>query len=133
MPQEELTGRRPNNYSLWHRTKSRGHFEGTPGPPPWCLMNDGDWFEQRIRYDGGPLEVVAYVETIQTENLDQRQNYPVFPTKEKLGISISARMKIPFYVVYHNAACTDFCVKSYAHNKFSRYNQDQYIQFLKQL
>jgi len=133
MPQGELTGQRPNNYSRWHRSKDRGSFIGSPGPSPACFMCDGDWFEQRDRAGNGNLVVIAYIETIQTENLGRVEEYPVFPSKEKLGIEISARMHIPFFVVYHNAACTEFVVKSYRADRWRRFNQRQYIEFLEGL
>jgi len=133
VPQEELTGQRPNNYSRWHRVKDRGSFTGTPGPSAICFMCDGDWFEQRDRSGNGHTVVVAYIETIQTENLDRLKEYPVFPKKERLGIEISAKMNIPFYVVYHNAACTEFRVKSYRGAAWRRFNRHQYIEFLEGL
>lgn len=138
MPQGELTGERPGNYSRWHRTKDRGPFQGTPGPSRTCYQCDGDWFELRDRYGNGNLIVVAYIETIQTENVDDWTGYKVYPTKEKLGMAIHLQMRIPFFVVYHNAACTEFFVKGYStfkgkSNMRARYNQHQYIEFIESL
>ena len=100
-PQRELTGKRPGNYSAWHRDKL----------PKWCYHTDGDWFEQRLV--NGKLVAVAYIETIEIPPLfinNAQREYKLWPSKKALIADIYNRMGIPCFIVRHTADCTNFCV-----------------------
>ena len=100
-PQRELTGKRPSNYSAWHRTKL----------PKWCYHTDGDWFEQRVA--NGKLVAVAYIETIEIPPLfinNAQREYELWPSKKALVADIYNRMNIPCFIVRHTADCTNFCL-----------------------
>lgn len=98
-PQQELTGKRPSNYSAWHRAKL----------PNWCYHTDGDWFEQRLV--NGKLAAVACIETIEVPPLfihDAQDHYKLWPSKRALLHDISQGMHIPCFVVRHTPACRVF-------------------------
>lgn len=100
-PQKEITGKRPSNYSTWHRAKL----------PKWCYHTDGDWFEQRLV--NGKLMTVAYIETIEVPPLfinNAQHKYDLWPSKKALMADIYNRMKIPCFIVRHTANCKTFCV-----------------------
>ena len=121
-PLQEITGRRPTNYSAWHRRAL----------PEWCKMTDGDWFEQRWR--DGEFKSVAYIETIQVSIIDKaNEYYPLWSSKRSLCLEIENKMKIPAYVVWHNPECTDFLVLRITKDKPMRMDEETYIQFIKNL
>lgn len=123
-PQEEITGKRPGEYSAWHRKAL----------PRWCYMTDGDWFEQRSRE--GKLKSVAYIETIQLSQVEEaHKHHAVWASKAKGGLTaeIEERMGVPAYVVWHNPECTDFLVLRIMETEPKRMNKDQYIEFIKNL
>lgn len=123
MPMDERTGKRPKNYSIWHRNKL----------PEWCKMTDGDYFEQR-EIDG-ELRAVAYMETIQVSDVNAAQmgRYPVWPSKDALCKEIQRKVKIPSFIVYHNPKCDDFLVFSYTNHVYTRMTEEEYINFIKGL
>lgn len=123
MPMEEITGKRPRNYSIWHRNKL----------PEWCKMTDGDYFEQRLI--DGELCAVAYIETIQVPDVHAAQmgGYPVWPSKDALCKEIQRKMNIPSFIVYHNATCDDFLVFSYKTNLYRRMTEEEYTILIKNL
>jgi len=122
-PLEEITGKRPTNYSKWHRP---------PTLPSWCYMTDGDWFEQRVR--NGKLISVAYIETIEIDNPSEGdKTHPVWKSKKSLLLEIQEKMDIPSYIVWHNAECTDFLVLRISETKPKRMNQNEYKAFIKSL
>ena len=100
-PQRELTGKRPTNYSAWHRAKL----------PEWCYHTDGDWFEQRLV--NGKLVAVAYIETIEVQPLfinNAQREYKLWPSKKALIADIYNRIDLPCFIVRHTADCKTFCV-----------------------
>lgn len=121
-PLEELTYKRPTNYSQWHRKAL----------PARCYMTDGDWFEQRaIR---GTLKSVAYIECIEfvpVAGADKAR--PVWDHKKSLCLEIEHGMGIPAYVVWHNPECTDFLVLRITETKPKRMNESEYKEFIKGL
>jgi len=120
-PQEEVTGKRPTAYSLWHRTL-----------PEECYMTDGDWFEQRVL--DGDLKSVAYIETIQVPSLrNADQKYPVWKSKKELSLEIQRKMNIPAYIVWHNEECTRFLVRKISESTAREMNQTEYRRFIKNL
>jgi len=122
-PQDEITGQRPKNYSLWHRP---------PNLPGWCFMTDGDWFEQRKK--GEEFKSVAYIETIKVKSVDNAHiTYPVWRSKKSLILEIEKKMGIPAYVVWHNPDCTDFLVSRLSENIPTRMNAEEYVIFIKKL
>jgi len=121
-PLEEITGKRPTNYSVWHRKAL----------PDWCKVTDGDWFEQRSKM--GVFKSVAYIETIQVPKVDNAdKNYPPWSSKKSLCIEIEEKMGIPAYVIWHNAECTDFLVLRITETKPKRMSDKEYIEFIKGL
>lgn len=121
-PQEEITGKRPLNYSRWHRRVL----------PRDCYMTDGDWFEQRVK--NGELVSVAYIETIQIDTVEEAdKRYPLWKSKKSLTPEIGKRMGIPAYVVWHNPECTDFLVLRSTETKPKRMNESEYKEFIKNL
>jgi len=121
-PQEEITERRPTNYSRWHREAL----------PEWCYMTDGDWFEQRVIE--GELKAVAYIETIEIEKPGEgNKSHPLWKSKRALCLEIERKMGIPAYVVWHNAACNDFLVQRITETNPRRMNKEEYIEFIKNL
>lgn len=121
-PQKEITGKRPTDYSKWHRGAL----------PKEYFMTDGDWFEQRIKDE--KLCSVAYIETIQVSIVDDAdKNYPVWPSKESLCNEIEEKMGIPAYIVWHNSSCTDFLVLRITESNSKRMSQKEYIEFIKTL
>lgn len=128
-PLQEITGRRPTNYSTWHRRAL----------PEWCKMTDGDWFEQRWRVSSrhrvhGEFKSVAYIETIQVSVVEgANERYPPWPSKQSLCLEIENKMKIPAYVVWHNPECTDFLVLRISEDKPVRMDEEAYIRFIKNL
>lgn len=101
-PLKELTGRRPTNYSQWHRP---------PTLPPSCLLADTDWFE--MRQVNGVVRPVACIETMQIGALfirNAQQEYPLWDTKRHLLIAIAVYMNIPVYIVRHTSDCKLFSV-----------------------
>lgn len=122
-PQNEITDRRPSNYSKWHRF---------PTLPEWCYMDDGDWFEQRII--NGKLMSVAYVETIQVKVVeDAHKDVLVWAAKKRLAKEIGTKMNIPAYIVWHNKECTDFLVLNLLEKAPKRMASEDYINFIKAL
>lgn len=122
MPQEEITGGRPGNYSSWHRRVL----------PKDCYMTDGDWFEQRLK--DGKLTAVAYIETIQVPSVDRavKGEFPVWSSKKSLCSEIEEKMAIPSYVVWHNAECNDFLIARITElTNPKRMNEERYVIFLK--
>ena len=102
MPQKEVTGKRPTNYSQWHRY---------PTLPKRCLLADSDWFEMRDK-DGKVLPV-ACIETMEIGALfikTAQQEYPLWPTKKALLRVINERMDIPVFVVRHTSDCKLFAL-----------------------
>lgn len=121
-PLEEITGKRPTNYSRWHRKAL----------PDWCKVTDGDWFEQRVKE--GVFRSVAYIETIQVPTVDNADaNYPPWASKKSLCLEIEEKMGIPAYVVWHNADCMDFMVLRITETTPKRMNEEEYKQFIKNL
>ena len=121
-PLEEITGKRPSNYSTWHRKAL----------PEWCKMTDGDWFEQRI--EEGELKSVAYIETIQVPKVEEADKaYPLWKSKKSLCLEIKEKMGIPAYIVWHNVDCNDYLVMRIAETTPQRMNEEKYIEFLKNL
>lgn len=121
-PPEEITYKRPTNYSTWHRQAL----------PRECYMTDGDWFEQRLK--DGKLISVAYIETIQIDIVEEAdKRYPLWPSKKSLSLEIAEKMSIPVYTVWHNPDCTDFLVLRITGTKPKRMNKDQYVKFIKNL
>lgn len=121
-PIEEITDKRPTNYSRWHRKAL----------PKECYMTDGDWFEQRVI--GGELKSVAYIETIQVSSIAEAdKDYALWPSKKSLTSEIEERMGIPAYVVWHNPECTDFLVLRITGTEAKRMNGQQYAEFIKGL
>jgi hypothetical protein len=120
MVNTELTGNRPNNYSLWHRTLKSNMF-----------MTDGDWFEQRVK--DGKLVSVAYIETIQLSNLDAYKSYPVWRSKKELCNEITTKMQIPSFVVYHDTDCKNFVIINVVTGQIAKFDEDRYKDFLKGL
>ena len=102
-PQQELTNKRPTDYSKWHRP---------PTLPDWCYHTDGDWFEQR-KCEGDLLSV-AYIETIRLRpefSIESAQRrYELWASKYALMRDIYLRMGIPCFVVRHTPGCVKFSV-----------------------
>ena len=122
-PQEEITGKRPKNYSLWHRY---------PTLPKWCYQTDGDFFEQRVK--DGVLQSVAYIETIEVPSVDNAdKRYPPWKSKVNLCLEIEKKMGIPAYIVWHNADCNDFLVMRITETTSQRMDEEEYIGFVKNL
>ena len=120
-PEKEITGNRPSNYSQWHRTL-----------PKWCMMTDGDWFEQR--WINGKITSVAYIETIQIGSVENANvEYPVWEHKERLCREIEEKMGIPVFVVWHTPDCKDFMVLRITETEPKRMDENEYIAFVKQL
>lgn len=102
MPQKEVTGKRPTNYSKWHRY---------PNLPKWCRLADSDWFE--IREKDNRLLPVACIETMEIGALFikiAQQEYPLWETKQALLSAINQRMGIPVFVVRHTSDCKLFAL-----------------------
>jgi len=100
-PPREITGKRPTNYSRWHRAKL----------PENCYMTDGDWFEQRLV--NGEMFTIAFIETIQIppQFVQQaQQTFYLWSSKEALMKSINSQVDFPCFVVRHTADCKIFCV-----------------------
>ena len=125
MPQEEVTEKRPTNYSRWHRAKL----------PGWCFMTDGDWFEQRKI--GGKLRAVAYIETIEVKSpsvVEAQIYFRVWFSKKALLEDIHERMGIPSFIVWHNPTCTEFLIqRSPVENPPKRMNEKEYMEFIRNL
>ena len=94
-------------------------------------MTDGDFFEQRNHL--GKLTTVAYIETIQLDNIQTWREYPCWPSKVALGTEIEHKMRIPFYVVYHDPLCHNFVALRFTQSHPRTLNQQQYIDFLRML
>lgn len=121
MPQEEITDKRPTNYSKWHRKL-----------PEWCYLTDGDWFEQRKK--NGVFKSVAYVETVQVKEVENANiNYPLWSSKMSLCKEIKAKANLPVFIVWHNAECTDFLVLKLGEITPKRMNEVEYKEFIKSL
>jgi hypothetical protein len=119
----ELTGCRPSNYSVWHRVAFRGRG---------CYMTDGDWFEQRYR--NGKFSSVAYIETIQTPEVENAaKKRPLWSSKKALCLEIEEKMKIPAFAVWHNAECSDFFVMRVSEKTHKRMNEQEYKEFIRNL
>ena len=134
MPEDEVTGKRPmmcpncgyrfkrdpSAYSTWHRQNL----------PKECYMADGDFFEQREI--NGRYHNVAYIETIQTDNLlgVLMGEYPVWSDKDAVCRDIQEMMKIPCFIVYHNSTLTDFIVRRYGEKTFMPMTASEYIAFI---
>jgi len=117
MTKPEYTGKRSLDYSLWHREKL----------PSWCYTIDIDWVEIRGN------KIVAIIETkdIRARNLN---NWRI----DKM-LQIANALGVPCYVIHHNLAIAkepkekSFRVMDLRTNITKIYNEEQYIEFLKQL
>jgi len=101
MPPKEITGKRPTNYSTWHRSNL----------PEYCYMVDGDWFEMRERDD--QLVPVACFETIEIGGLfipNAQKEYLLWKAKVALYQHIKQKMGIPVFIVRHTPDCKQFSV-----------------------
>lgn len=101
-PQKERTGRRPTNYSQWHRY---------PTLPKECFMVDVDWFE--MRQEGSQMVPAACVETMEVGALfihNSQREYPLWDAKKALYLYIKRRLGIPVFIVRHTSDCKLFSV-----------------------
>jgi len=95
-------------------------------------MTDGDWFEQRVI--DNDFRSVAYIETIQVEEVDEAAfTHPVWSSKRSLALEIEAKIGIPTYVVWHNPDCSDFLVLRLSETRPRRMNADEYKSFIQGL
>lgn len=129
MPNDEITGQRPSNFSRWHRLKL----------PSSCALADVDWAE--VRYG----HVVAFLETIEISlgdigqagewikndpwlhswypNYDKR--YPLWETKKVIFNYLLAVCKMPLYVIYHTPDMKKAKVVDYRRKTIREYNDKE--------
>jgi len=119
VPQHEITGNRPSNFSAWHRREL----------PDWCLMTDGDFFLQ-VAIDEH-ICTTAYLELIQVPSVENvtHGSYKIWPSKDALCREIMKHMGIPSFIVYHNSECTDFLIFDFQDSIYRRMSAKQYVNF----
>jgi len=126
MPQEERTLSRQASldFSLWHRSQL----------PEWCYMTDGDFFEQRGKQPDGNLVSICCWETIRINNIAEAPTYHIWPSKLALGLEIEKKMRIPYYVVFHTPALTQFYVfRPSSGERRGPLTESEFINFVKSL
>ena len=134
MPRDEVTGRRPSNFSEWHRRKL----------PDRCALADVDWCEVR---EGS---VVAILETIQVKpehikkagdwiltdpwlkcwypKYDER--YPLWETKRVIINFLISTTRKPFFIIYHTPDMSKVRVIDYRKKTLTDYDEDDFATWL---
>jgi hypothetical protein len=133
----ELTGKRPEVFSVWHRQKL----------PHWCRLADGDWFE--VRHN----QVVAVVETIMVKPGDFPQagqwvrddpwqkcwyprydrRYALWETKKVVLNWLLGVTRVRVFIIYHTPDMSRIRVIDYRKKKVWEFNERQFADFLQML
>ena len=113
MSKREITGKRPLNYSRFHREQL----------PPWCYMTDLDSIEWR-----DSRGIVALIETADIHSrCDRRWQMNVIR-------ELSCRADIPAYFVRYDQECRIFLVERIDRLGFQKVmDRNQYIKFIREL
>jgi len=95
-------------YNDWHRNAL----------PSWCYCTDVDFLE--VRYVNGEMKIVAIIET--KSGFSRLSDF-----QESVFEQLSKQSGIPWFLVRHNEAMTDFEVNG------KQMNEGEYIAWIKSL
>lgn len=122
---QEKTGKRPSEYSLWHRSL---------GPQFFAI--DIDYVE--FRKDRGIVAFIAVSGEVEDENhLINSKPYIWSRTKmeREILLQLSKNVNVPSFFVIHTKDLSVFHVHKIREdiNKFEKMNQDEYTRFIQSL